>query len=161
MTAYAVSTTAIGAGFTLGLMPGTLPVRIARLEVCGIAATSSGQADLAFTAAVYTGSTPTGGSSITPFAMRHLAGTPAASATAKSGATISGTNIVLHAESQDASILSTAGGTAVSTLNSTYTTAFDLILLSGTTFWVVGTETSGSFTAVVIYFEELRDNWAV
>ena len=78
-------------------------------------------------------------------------GSPAATATVKSGATVSGTNVLIHSEFNE----SIGTGTAVS-MNSQYTFPFDLILASGSTLLLA----PNAAVSVIVYFEELRDTWS-
>lgn len=157
MTAYIISGS--GATVTLTVAPGTdYPVRIAKIEVGGydFQTVSSGGyvgASVGYGSGVYTGGVLTGGTAITPLPMRS--GSPAATATARSGGSVSGTFVDIHAEEQ----VQYAAGAASAALNSTYSPAFDLILESGSTFYL-SAFSGTSVDCAAIYFEELRENWS-
>lgn len=145
MTAYVSAASAV----TLAVSPSSsFKVRIARIEAVGAAA-AGGSNIVSYSAILYPSSTPTGGTTLTPIAMRN--GSPAATATVKSGATVSGTNVLIHSEFNE----SIGTGTAVS-MNSQYTFPFDLILASGSTLLLA----PNAAVSVIVYFEELRDTWS-
>lgn len=158
MTAYAASfTTSVSpASGILTITPGaTYQVRVARIEVSAPGVTIAG-APTVIAMKVYPSSTPTGGTTLTPLPMRG--GAPASTATVKSGASISGTNVVLHQEGATDS-----GGVGSSRdINTTYSSPFDLILSSGSALSLSFDSPYGSgwTWTLVVYFEELRLAWS-
>lgn len=119
---------------TLGLLAvSTIGTKITRVDLSN----GAGAGNVTFSA--YSGASFSGGVSVTPFPMR--AGAPAASATSKTSATVSGTQRIL-------SIVSVAASGSAS-----YQPPFDLILAAGSAMWV---SFSASAVGIVIYFEELH-----
>lgn len=152
MTAYVVSAT--GAAPQISVMPGSLSLRVARVEVNGLAESIGSTAgDVGYTVAVYPSSTATGGTSFTPFPFRM--GSTAATATAKVGATVSGTSVLIHGEATQ--VYTTSTSIPVFTyVNSGYNFPFDLILTSGSTVHLHTYSDGGNFNSVALFFEELR-----
>lgn len=137
MTAYSVYFLSNSSAPVISIKAVTYTVRIARLEC--LIATSTGTAG----SIVYSrnaSATQSGGSTIVPTPYRD--GGPAATAIAKSGATVSGTASSVHFDS---------GGSG-------YTFPFDLTIAPGDAF--VATPT-GSIFQFVVHFEELRLAWSV
>lgn len=156
MTAYAASVSAATGSLALTVTPSaTYQVRIAKVESSGILV-NGGYATV--TLRIYPSGTPSGGTTVTPFVMRG--GAPAATASAKSGAAVSGSPIVLHIEA--ASGGDPAANVTYVSLNSSYSFPFDLILSAGSTLQALLTDnTTGLISpTVVVYFEELRLNWS-
>lgn len=163
MTTYAASISPTALSTSLSISPSsTFQVRIARVEFNGNNNGLLGSGTIIFitySLGAYTSSTLSGGTIVTPLAMRS--GAPAALATVKSGATATGTFSTLHLETNSAvnSDPSTAAYELVQ-LNSTYTPAFDLILSAGSVFTVgAATNIAANTLNIVVYFEELRLAW--
>lgn len=121
-----VSTIGVRAG-------GTSQLKLIRFEIFANAAQ-------AVTFSKYSGATISGGSALTPFALR--AGASASSATARSGGSISGTQNILSTQNVAASG------------SGSYAPQSDFIISPGDAFWMSWT-TTGIFS-VGIYFEELH-----
>lgn len=149
MTAYAACIPAAATPKLTITPSSTYQMRIARVEVFG---NCSGPSSTAFySLSLYPANTPTSGTTVTPVAM--VSGSPATTVTAKSGATISGTNAVLHSEA--VALGGGASGGDIGPMNSNYTFPFELILSSGATLLVSGGGTSASL-AIAVYYEEIR-----
>lgn len=133
MSGYGVTATNAGGAFSqCGVKASTTyQMKLARVElVAGVAGT--------YTVSMYAGISFSGGTSVTPFALRQ--GAAATTATFKQGATVSGTQSVLTSKA-----IAASGA-------DTYTPAFDLILNPGSGIWVSGV----NFVSVSIYFEDLH-----
>jgi hypothetical protein len=156
MTAYAasftVNTGTVGTA-TLGITPGSFDVRLAQVSVAGevLTTASGGNYGINYAASFYPSSVLSGGSTVTPVPLRS--GAAAATTIAKSGATISGSSMVLREAYQKG-----GGGNAAAALNDAYTPPFDVILKAGATLWVTSSfsGSGGGDTTVTFYFEELH-----
>lgn len=142
MTAYAVSLEAGSPGPLIGVTPGTLQVRVVRIEANTVQGTSTTGT---FKVSKYTGASITG-TTMTPTKMRD--GASSAGFTAKSGGTVSGTAAVLHEESY----ITGAGSGANS--QASYTVPFDFILSPGSALWVAVFANGTSF--IEVFLEELH-----
>lgn len=160
MTAYAaVFTWTATSTQKLSVVPSsTYQIRVARVEVNGLI--TGGSQFMSYQVLVYPSNAATSGSTITPLPMR--AGSPAATAVAKSNPTISGTSYQLHSEILGGSPVDALGNAVYAGMNSSYSSPFDLILSSGSTIVVQGVSIAAGTApmSVVIYFEELRLAWS-
>jgi hypothetical protein len=155
VTAYVAARNYGGSGGSgLGVLAGTYPVRIARIEFWAdfySGGTSPPQQTFAYVSN-YSGASFSGGTTLTALPMRG--GAPATTANVKYGYTsVSGTKsfiTVLNAGNSD--------GPTVTT----YTFPFDYILPTGSAIDVNGggTLTTDYNWAIAIYYEELRLAWA-
>lgn len=165
MTAYAAAFSASATSASISISPSSsFQVRIARIEVCATNVQSTGYLGLisvGYGLGLYPTGTLSGGSTVTPVRMQSVPGSPVATATVKSGGSITGTYSNLHSESNYT--LNTANDpsypttTIVAQLNSNYVPAFELIVANGSVF-TAGASSSGGAAGltVVVYFEEIR-----
>lgn len=155
MTSYTVTGGAGAGSFVFGVMPGpTKQLKLIRVEAT-INGTGSSSATSSYSVLVYPSSTISGGTLIAPFASRVGAGS--STATAKSGGTISGTSVLLHAQRQVQTLGSNVVQPQTSTnLNDSFTPTNDLILESGSTIWVTATGTTNGILLMAIVYEELN-----
>lgn len=138
MTAYVATATNAGGAFSqMGVKCGTTyQMRIAKIE---IASSTAGT----WVISKYTGISFSGGTAITPLAMRE--GAPATTATSKQGATVSGTQALLTSQS------------IAATSSASYQFPFDMIISPGNGLWINGV----NFVSVSVYFEDLRLAWSM
>lgn len=161
MTAYVVEASwaapgsgSSGTAFTV--VPGpTFPVRIARFEVW-----ANGQ--LTAAPSHVTSAHVTGGTAVTPMALRG--GAPASTASVTTGATVSGTQhimSILSAGSTQFTIIGTSHTNTYTPGTSNYTWPFDYILIPGEAFTVSLSAFNFLSIYATIYYEELRLQWSV
>lgn len=153
MTAYAACGTfgPSTGGVAIGVLAGTYPCRIARVELWANFERSQ-------TVTNYSGASFSGGTTVTPLAMRG--GAPATTATVKISASMSGTATTITAVSAGS-----FGNTGTTTYGipgaSNYSFPFDYIVPPGSAIYmgnnVVDTQWSSILT---IYYEELRLSWS-
>jgi hypothetical protein len=153
MTTYAASRNFGGVGVpSIGVLAGTYPIRIARVEFWGYAQNSTGAVAVNTQVNNVAGASFTGGTAITSLPMRG--GAPPSTATVKYGYSgMGGTRTYLT--------ILTAGGSAGGSLSS-YTFPFDYIVPPGGAIDVAssGTLTNQFAWCVIIYYEELRLAWS-
>lgn len=147
MTAYTAYANTAGP-LTLSIAPVTYPVRLAKVD--GAFVQASGITEL-FAGSKFLTSTLTGGTAVTPVALRD--GAPAPTATVKSAATASGTQRQLFSQ---------ITGGSTSGVATTYQFPFDCIIAPGNVFQLSIAAFSGSINngTLLIHFEELRLNWS-
>lgn len=157
MTAYTATFTnwpAVSAGISLGVIAGTYPCRIARIEItCGFGAF--------YEVLNYSGAAFSGGTTVTPLPLRG--GAPATTATAKSSMTMTGTATLITAPHVGTTQVS---GTTTTGVPETlaYDFPFDYIIPTGSGIYVTNlpfnSSTSPTINSLAIYYEELRLSWS-
>lgn len=161
MSTYAATISPSATSATLNLSPSsTFQARIARIEFSAINSQflpNGNAAIVSYGVWVYPSATLSSGTTVTP--VRMLGTGPTASATVKSGGTVTGTGFLLHTETNSVTGGVDAANNALlvsAQLNSNYTPAFELIVANGSIFQVFASSNYAAVLNAVVYFEEIR-----